>query len=188
MRSSDLRRQEFEALRETIRTRGSIRAILCWASIVAWAALAVTVGAMGPAPLAWILPLVALAGGFEAVFGLHTAVERIGRYLQVFYETGSGADGPDWETRAMAYGQAFPKSSPDPLAGEMFLIAGFINLLGLFSSRLSSRAEAAVLSLPHVIFFLRVIISRRRAAAQRVRDLERFRKLKNSVSHGQTQP
>lgn len=142
---------------------------------------------MGPAPLAWILPLVALAAGFEAVYGLHTAVERIGRYLHVFYETGGWGAGPEWETLAMSYGQAFPKSGPDPLAAEMFLIAGFMNLLGLFSSRVS-RAEAAALALPHVIFFLRVIVSRRRAASQRARDLERFRKLKDAVPRESREP
>ena len=53
-----------------------------------------------------------LAAGFEAVFALHTAVERIGRYLQVFYErrsvatgTGVGAHGDGVRPRLSRAGQ-----------------------------------------------------------------------------------
>jgi hypothetical protein len=147
---------------------------------VAWAALAVAVGALGLVPLAWLIPLLALVAGFETVYGLYVGIERVGRYLQVFYETvpDTQGHGPEWERRAMAYGLQFPQKGPDPLSAEVFLIAGFFNLLGLFMSRLS-RVQAVVLAVPHVIYYLRVLAVRRRAAKLRAQDLERFTKLKS---------
>ena len=43
------------------------------------------VASLAAIPVATLLPLVLLAACFEAIFALHTGVERIGRYLQVFY-------------------------------------------------------------------------------------------------------
>jgi hypothetical protein len=37
-------------------------------------------------PVASLIPLVVLAGGFEAIASLHLGVERIGRYVQVRFE------------------------------------------------------------------------------------------------------
>ena len=63
--------------------------------------------ALASLPIAALLPLLVLAGVFEAVFALHTGVERIGRYIQVFFEApGERA----WEHTAMAFGRAFPGS------------------------------------------------------------------------------
>ena len=42
--------------------------------------------------------LAILVGGFEAIHALHVGAERIGRYLQVYYE--DTPDGPRWETTA----------------------------------------------------------------------------------------
>ena len=39
-----------------------------------------------PVPLATLVPLLVLAAAFECVFALHVGIERVGRYLQVFYE------------------------------------------------------------------------------------------------------
>ena len=53
-----------------------------------------------------LVPFVVLAGTFEINFFIHTGVERIGRYIQVFYEEARGRSG--WETTAMSYGAKFP--------------------------------------------------------------------------------
>ena len=58
------------------------------------------------------VPLLVLAATFEINFFVHTGVERIGRYIQVFYEERAGATG--WETTAMNYGAKFP-AGLDPL-------------------------------------------------------------------------
>ena len=65
-------------------------------------ALVLATAALMPLPVATILPLLFLATAFEIVFALHTGVERIGRYIQVFFEDGSG-----WEHTAMTFGRRY---------------------------------------------------------------------------------
>ena len=91
---------EFTVLRATIASRGTARMVLVPAVIAGWAALAIVVILFGDLPVAALPPLAILVAGFEAINALHVGVERIGRYLQVFYEGASGA--PAWETTAMA--------------------------------------------------------------------------------------
>ena len=81
--------EEYTALRETIRERGTARVWIFVAGLVAWAALVIATAALAALPVATLLPLLILAGTFEAVFSLHAGVERVGRYIQVFFEEGS---------------------------------------------------------------------------------------------------
>ena len=94
-----LTESEFTALRSTIASRGTARMVLVPVVVIAWASLAIVVVLFGDLPVAALPPLAVLVGGFEAVNALHVGVERIGRYLQVFYEGPPGA--PAWETTAM---------------------------------------------------------------------------------------
>ena len=88
---------EYRALRDTIRERGTARLCAVLGGIVAWGALIVALFATGVGGwLATLVPLVVLVATFEVNFFIHTGVERIGRYLQVFYEERSGNAG--WET------------------------------------------------------------------------------------------
>ena len=91
---------EFTALRATIASRGTVRMALLPAVIFAWATLAIVVILFGDLPVAALPPLAVLVGGFETINALHVGVERIGRFLQVFYEGQPG--GPAWESTAMA--------------------------------------------------------------------------------------
>ena len=95
--------QEYTELRATIRERGTIRVCVFAAGLVAWAALTLATAVLATTPIATLLPLLALAAIFEAVFALHVGVERIGRYLQVYYETDE--TGARWEHAAMAFGR-----------------------------------------------------------------------------------
>ena len=95
--------QEYTELRATIRERGTARVWIFVIGIVAWSALAVATAALAALPVATLLPLLVLDAVFEAIFGLHTGVERIGRYLQVMLEHD---DRPGWEEVAMAFGRA----------------------------------------------------------------------------------
>src|SRR5712671_3249262 len=98
---------EYSALRATIRERGTARICLFVAGLAAWAAVTIATAALASTPLAALLPLLLLASVFEAIFALHVGVERIGRYIQVFHENGSGGSGgsdtvagpggPGWE-------------------------------------------------------------------------------------------
>ncbi|PYR66408.1 MAG: hypothetical protein DMF88_16425 [Acidobacteria bacterium] len=77
---------EYSVLRKTIAARGTARMVLFPVTMIAWASLALIVLTLAEAPVASLLPLAVLAAGFEAIHALHVGVERIGRYLQVYYE------------------------------------------------------------------------------------------------------
>src|SRR5687767_15620404 len=97
------RQLEYAALRATIRERGTVRMALVPVIFISWAAIAVATAAVITVALSTVVPLMVLVAGFEGVFALHTNVERIGRYLQVFHEDSGG-----WEHVAMEFGQRFP--------------------------------------------------------------------------------
>src|SRR5262245_51277 len=78
--------EQYRALRATIRERGTARVCVFLGGVAVWAAIAVTTGAISAPPIATLVPLLMLAATFEAVFALHVGVERVGRYLAVFYE------------------------------------------------------------------------------------------------------
>ena len=96
--------EEYRALRATIRERGTLRVWLFFAGIVAWAAATIATASLAALPVATVLPLLVLASAFEALFNVHTGVERVGRYLQVFYAGDEGT--AEWERTIMAYGRA----------------------------------------------------------------------------------
>ena len=82
----DLAAQEYRALRDAVAARGQLRATLTLAGLLGWmAALTATLVAL-PYPVASVIPLMVLVATFEVIRPLHTGAERIGRYLQVFFE------------------------------------------------------------------------------------------------------
>jgi hypothetical protein len=169
---TDTNQAEYQALRDTIRHRGTARLCAVLAGLVAWAALAVAVLVAELTGAALLVPLVVLVATFEINFFMHTGVERIGRYLQVFYEEHSGAVG--WETTAMNFGAKFP-SGLDPLFGAIFAIAGVLNLLSSLGAQ--RRGWMALSLLAHLAFAYRIVAARKLAGAQRALDLDRFRQL-----------
>ena len=80
--SGPLSRDEYAALRATIRQRGTLRLLLPVITIVGWALATEPL----PGPFYGLVPLLVLAAGFEAIAALHLNVERVGRYIQVFFE------------------------------------------------------------------------------------------------------
>jgi hypothetical protein len=168
--------EEYSALRATIRERGTARVWIFVAGLGVWAGLAVATAALASVPVATLLPLLMLAAVFEAVFALHTGVERVGRYLQVFYEDVAERN---WEHTAMAFGRAYRGGGTDPLFCAYFWIAALLNLLPAALAEPGPVAiEWTVIGTAHGLFALHVLLCRRRAGAQRARDLERFDKLK----------
>lgn len=177
---SDLRGEEYRALRATIRERGSVRLIVSLITFVSWAALVFVVLATTVVPVLGLIPLLVLAAGFEVVFAAHVGVERIGRYLQARYESPEGL--PAWEQTAMRLGQAgLPGGGIDPLFSALFTAAGLMNLVPI--ALLSSAGGPAVAGVPlellvyailHFLFVARVVAARRFAATQRVRELPLF--------------
>src|SRR5262245_55951430 len=126
MRSTPLAEAEYAVLRRTIAIRGTVRMALAAATFFVWAAMAAVALLYATLPITAFFSLFVLAAGFEAILALHIGVERIGRYLQVFYEeavTASGEQGPRWETTAMAGGPALPGGGTDPLFAALFSAA-----------------------------------------------------------------
>lgn len=167
--------EEYRALRETIRERGTARVWVVMAGLTAWAGLTLSAIAWAPWPLATLAPLLVLAGTFEAAYALHTGVERIGRYLQVFYE--DDESDRKWEHQAMAYGSRFPGGSPDPLFALFFCLAAVFNFVPVVLAQ-AVPVEYGVVGALHLLFVARLVVARRQAARQRSVDLERFRQLK----------
>jgi len=176
---------EYTALRATIRERGTARFYVFAGGFAAWGAVATATAAVAFSPLATLLPLLVLAAVFESMFSLHTGVERIGRYLQVFFEDrapgaeGSGTARSDggWEHTAMAFGRAHPKAGSDPLFTPIFIAATFLNFVPVLVSE-PVPIEVSVIGGLHAIFIARVLLAKRAAAQQRAQDLERFKALR----------
>jgi hypothetical protein len=165
--------EEYRELRATIRERGSIRLWLFVVGLAAWAALVVATAALAALPIATLLPLLFLTAVFEAVFALHTAVERIGRYIQVFHDDRDG-----WERTAMEYGRAF-RGTGDPLFTLVFAGAAVLNFVPALIAE-PVLIEVLVIGFAHALFVVRLAIARREAGRQRRLDLERFERLKNT--------
>ena len=166
-----MREQEFEALRATIRERGTVRMILLPVTFGVWAAVAIATAAAVALPIGALLPLLVLAAGFEAIYALHINVERIGRYIQVFHEDGGG-----WEHVAMTFGQRFPGRGPDALFSTLFLIATALNYLPVALG--GSIPELVAAGVMHLVLAFHIGTARSRASKQRQQDLERFQDIK----------
>ena len=163
---------EFEALRATIRERGTARLILLPITVGLWGGAAIATTAAVALPIAALLPLIVLAAGFEAIYALHVNVERIGRFIQVFHEPEGG-----WEHTAMAYGQRFPGKGSDALFSGLFLIATALNYLPVALG--GTVPELVVAGLLHLLLAWHIGTARSRASHQRQQDLERFQAIKN---------
>jgi hypothetical protein len=177
-----LTESEFTVLRQTIAARGTVRMVLLPATLFGWSAAAGTLLLVGDFPVAAVFPLAILAGGFEAIHALHVGVERIGRYLQVFYETRS--DGPQWETTAMKVGPALPGGGIDPLFTVLFVCAALVNLIPAFLPG-PTILELSVIGGLHAAFIVRVVRARGAAARQRAVELDNYRALRapGEISH-----
>jgi hypothetical protein len=172
--------EEYRALRATIRERGTARVWIFVVGLALWAALAVAVAALASLPVATLLPLLFLVGVFEAIFALHTGVERVGRYVQVFYEeSDTESSGQTWETVAMGFGHVSPGRGVDALFIHIFVLATLVNIVPAILAG-AVEEEWVVLGLVHALFVGRLFVARRRAAQQRALDLAAFLKLKQA--------
>ena len=162
-------------MRATILQRGTQRVWLAVAGLALWALLALTIEALASPPVFALLPLVVLAAAFEAVYAVHTAVERVGRYVQVFFEEA----GDGWEHTAMAYGAAFKGGGIDPLFCAYFWSATLLNLIPMLLAE-PVTPEWIVLGAAHLAVVWRILVARRTAAGQRAVDLVRFKQLRDA--------
>ena len=163
---------EYAVLRQTIATRGTVRIALLPVTLIGWGALMLVILTVGDFPVASLVSLAVLTGGFEAIHALHVGVERIGRYLQVYYE--STPPTPLWETTVAAVGPSLPGGGIDPLFSFIFAAAAFINMLPVLIPS-PTRLELGIVGLLHLAFVARVVRARGAAARQRAVELETFR-------------
>ena len=172
----DLTASEFSVLRHTISTRGTVRIILLPVTLFGWGGLVSMLVVTGHvSPLTSVFSLAVLAGGFEAIHALHVGVERIGRYLQVYYEMSN--DGPQWETTCMLVGPALPGGGVDPLFTLLLGGATIANVIPLLTVP-RTRTELAIVGLLHAVFLVRLVRARWAAARQRTVELESYRAIR----------
>jgi hypothetical protein len=176
-----LTESEYTVLRHTIASRGTARITLLPVTLIGWALVAGTLTVLGNTPATSLFPLTVLAGGFEAIHAMHVGVERIGRYLQVFYE--GTADGPMWETTAMGVGPALPGGGVDPLFTVIFAFATLLNLMSAIVPS-PTMLELSVIGVFHAALIARLIRARGAATRQRAVDLESYRAVKLRMSNG----
>jgi hypothetical protein len=167
---------EFVVLRQTIALRGTARMALVPVTLLGWAVLTLVLLIAGGPPVATVVTLAVLVGGFEAVHALHVGAERIGRYLQVYYET--LADGPRWETAVMTVGPALPGGGIDPLFSVVFVGATLINMVPALVPA-PTPLELGVIAFLHVVFIIRVVRARLAASRQRAVELESFKAMQS---------
>jgi hypothetical protein len=180
---NDVADREYSALRETIRTRGTIRPIAFLIGIVAWAGVLTAVLTWLANPVASVVPLLILAATFEVIRSLHLGVERIGRYIQVYFEERSGGSAPTtppaWEHAAMAFGPSVPGAGAHPYFLPVFITATFVNFLAvLFPGPVL--VELVTLTVPHVGLVIWLLYCDAGMRKQRAQELARFRELRDS--------
>ena len=88
--------EEFRALTAAIRERTTVRVLVVVVAWVGWAALALTIMLVVPAPLLLLVPLVLLLAGFEANLKIIRTTDLMAAYLRVTFEEGRGV--ATWET------------------------------------------------------------------------------------------
>jgi hypothetical protein len=167
---------EFTVLRQTIAIRGTVRMAIVPITCLGWAVLTLVLLLHGAPPVAAAVSLAVLVGGFEAVHALHVGAERIGRYLQVYYE--GPADGPRWETAVMTVGPGLPGSGIDPLFSVVFVGATLLNMIPVGLAR-PTLSEIAVIGVIHGGFVFRVVRARLAATKQRAVELESFKAMQS---------
>ena len=174
------RQSEYLVLRQTIAQRGTLRPVLVLCGIGIWAALLIAVLALLPYPVASSIPLLALVVTFEVIRPLHFGAERIGRYIQVFYEEAETAnrplsDTPSWERVAMSFGTV-PGVGGHALFVPVFFIATAINYLAVLLPR-PVAIELSGMAIPHLAFIAWLVASDRGMRSQRAVELARLREL-----------
>jgi hypothetical protein len=169
---------EYLVLRQTIAQRGALRPVLAVCGTLIWGALLIAVLVLLPYPVAASIPLVALLVTFEAIRPLHFGAERIGRYLQVFYEEAGEPgrplkDTPSWERVAMGFGTV-PGVGGHPLFVPVFFIAAAVNYLAVLLPG-PVAIEMGVMAVPHLAFMAWLVAADRAMRTQRAIELARLR-------------
>lgn len=184
--NDELATAEFRVLRETVLSRGNLRLSLFVAGLATWAVTLLAVLALLPNPLLSLVPLTMLVGVFEAVRTIHFGVERIGRYLQVFFEEPAQPPTtplrtPAWERAVVRVGGRLPGAAGHPLFIPLFLLATTVNTLAVLLPG-PTPIETGTLLVAHAAFIAWMLHADRGVRAQRAHDETRFRGIRDNTS------
>lgn len=171
---------EYLVLRQTIATRGTLRPVLALAGLAVWAVLLIAVLVLLPYPVAAAIPLLLLVVTFEVIKPLHFGAERIGRYIQVFYEEAGEpdrplTDTPSWERVAMSFGTV-PGVGGHPLFVPLFFLATALNYFAVLLPQ-PIAIEMGVMAIPHLAFIGWLLSADRAMRGQRAIELARLREI-----------
>lgn len=174
-------RSEYLVLRRTIAQRGALRHVLVVCGSGVWALTLTAVLVWLPFPLALLIPFAVLVATFEAIRPLHFGAERIGRYLQVFYEEQGQTerplgDTPSWERVAMQFG-VVPGVGGHPLFLPVFVLLTAVNFMASLQLR-PALADHVVLAVLHALFGGWLFSAHRAMKRQREIELARMRELR----------
>lgn len=172
---------EFETLRLTIASRGTARLVLFLTGVGLWAVALLAILIALPNPIASIVPLILLLATFEAARMSSAGVERIGRYLQVFYERPALDQAPlvtpAWEHTAMRLGPRVPGTGGHPLFLPFLSLATVVNFLAVLLPG-PVPAELTGAGIVHLAFIAWMLYVDRGMRRQRAHELERFMEMK----------
>jgi hypothetical protein len=175
--------EEFRALAATIRVRSTVRVLVVVITWVGWAALALTIMLVVPAPLLLLVPLVLLLAGFEANLTIVRTTDLMSTYLRVTFEEDRGVAA--WETVSANLVRRGRATRDDPLFLWVFMafVAASYLCVVLASGETAeatarNRQDAIDLALVtsvHLAVAGRFAMARRWLRVARAADRDRFR-------------
>jgi hypothetical protein len=173
---------EYAAMRQAIAQRGQMKATVALVGFLGWAALWTAGFALISDVRAPAVSLAVLWATFEIIRPLHIGAERLGRYLQVFYETPGQV--PAWEHTAMALGAAVPGAAGHPLYIPLFVGATLLNATALwFDGPLAF--DGALMLGPHLALLWWLWRADRAMRRQRTDDLVRLQALRATADRSE---
>lgn len=172
---SALAAHEYASLRQAIAQRGQLKATVALVGLLGWAALWMAGFVLLSDVRVTAVSLAVLWAAFEILRPLHIGAERLGRYLQVFYEVPGQL--PAWEHTAMALGPAVPGAAGHPLYVPLFVGATLLNATALWVDG-PLTFEGALMLGPHLALLWWLWRADRAMRVQRVDDLARLQALR----------
>jgi len=171
---SALAAHEYASLRQAIAQRGQMKATVALVGLLGWAALWLAGFVLLSDVRVTAVSLAVLWATFEIIRPLHIGAERLGRYLQVFYEVPGQL--PAWEHTAMALGASVPGAAGHPLYIPLFVGATLLNATALWVDG-PLTFEGALMLGPHLALLWWLWRADRAMRVQRVDDLARLQAL-----------
>lgn len=171
---SALAAHEYVSLRQAIAQRGQMKATVALVGLLGWAALWLAGFVLLSDVRVTAVSLAVLWATFEIIRPLHVGAERLGRYLQVFYEVPGQL--PAWEHTAMALGASVPGAAGHPMYIPLFVGATLLNATALWVDG-PLTFEGALMLGPHLALLWWLWRADRAMRVQRVDDLARLQAL-----------